>query len=276
MKVFVINRHKKPLMPTTPRKARLLLKSGKATIVKRTPFTIQLVYGSSGYTQEVKAGIDAGYGNIGFSVITEKEEVFGGEVRMMEGMSERLKERSRYRTQRRQRLRYRPCRFDNRRKEEGWLAPSIQHKLDTHVKVIELLKTILPISHLTIEVADFDIQKIANPNIEGKGYQEGEQYGFSQLRQYILHRDRHECQNPNCKNKAKQPILQVHHIGFWKKDRSDRPGNLITLCSKCHTPKNHKENGFLYGWQPKMKSFRPETFMNKVKRRLATVLCDIS
>ena len=88
MKVFVVNKNHRVLMPTTPRKARLLLKSGKARIIERTPFTIQLIYGSSGYIQKVKAGIDSGYKNIGFSAVTDKEELFGGEVQMMSGMSE--------------------------------------------------------------------------------------------------------------------------------------------------------------------------------------------
>ena len=276
MKVFVVNKHSRPLMPTTPRKARLLIKSGRARIFKRTPFTIQLIYGSYGYVQKVKAGIDSGYKTIGFSAVTDKKELFGGEVKMMSGMSERLKERSMYRTQRRNRLRYRKPRFDNRQREEGWLAPSIQHKLDTHFRVIEMLKTVLPISHLTVEVADFDIQKIKNPTIKGKEYQQGEQYGFSHLRQYILHRDQHQCQNPDCKNKSKQPILQIHHLGYWKEDYSERPGNLITLCSKCHVSKNHQKKGFLFGWQPSIKSFRPETFMSTVKWRLAKVANEIT
>ncbi|MGK7872385.1 MAG: HNH endonuclease, partial [Xenococcaceae cyanobacterium] len=106
---------------------------------------------------------------------------------------------------------------------------------------------------------------------QGKEYQVGVQYGFSHLRQYILHRDGHKCQNPDCKNKSKQPILQVHHIGFWKQDRTDRPGNLITLCHKCHTTKNHLKSGFLYGWEPKTKGFKPETFMSTVKVRLVKI-----
>lgn len=148
MKVFVVNKYGNPLMPTTPRKARLLLKSGLARIIKRTPFTIQLIYGSSGYVQEVKAGIDSGYQTIGYSASTDKEELLGGEVQMMNGMSKRLKERSMYRTQRRNRLRYRQPRFNNRKRDDGWLAPSIQHKLDTHFKVIEMLKSVLPILYL--------------------------------------------------------------------------------------------------------------------------------
>ena len=113
---------------------------------------------------------------------------------MMKGMSERLKECSMYRTQRRNRLRHRKPRFENRKKDKGWLAPSIQHKLDTHFKVIEMLKKVLPISQLTIEIADFDIQKIKNPDIQNRKYQQGEKYGFSHLRQYILRfRKEEEC-----------------------------------------------------------------------------------
>ncbi|WP_200894220.1 HNH endonuclease [Aneurinibacillus migulanus] len=80
------------------------------------------------------------------------------------------------------------------------------------------------------------------------------------------------CQHPHCKNKASNPILQVHHIGYWKGERSDRPGNLITLCDKCHTPANHQPGGILYGWKPKVKSFRPETFMSIVRWRLTHLL----
>ncbi|MEQ9370211.1 MAG: HNH endonuclease [Coleofasciculus chthonoplastes F3-SA18-01] len=131
-------------------------------------------------------------------------------------------------------------------------------------------KARLLLKSVTIEVAAFDIQKIKNPKIEGEQYQYGEQYGFDNLREYILHRDGHKCQNPNCKNIKDHPILQVHHLGFWKNppDRTDRPANLITLCTKCHTAKNHQKKGFLLGWEPKLKSFKGETFMTLVRWRL--------
>ena len=219
-------------------------------------------------------GIDAGYGNIGFSAVTDKEELVGGEVKMLEGMSERLKERAMYRRQRRNRLRHRAPRFDNRRRGEGWLAPSIQHRLDTHTRLIEMYQRVLPIKTIIIETANFDIQAIKDAGIEGVGYQQGDQAGFWNLREYILHRDDHECQSPVCveRRKQKQPkrtdILDVHHIGFWKQDRTDRPCNLITLCDKCHVGKEHQPKGMLYGWEPKLKGFKPETFMSTVRWRL--------
>jgi RRXRR protein len=268
MKVLVINKHGQPLMPTEPRKARLLLSSGKAKIIGRDPFTIQLIYGSSGYKQEVTLGIDAGYENIGFSAITEKSELIGGELKLLEGVNERNTERAKYRRQRRNRLRHRIKRFDNKRRFEGWLAPSIQHKFDAHVKLIERITSRLSITKTIIETAKFDIQKINNPDIEGKEYQEGSQLGYYNLTCYIRHRDNYQCQNPNCKGKS--DVLQIHHVGYWKikPDRSNRPGNLITLCDKCHTPANHKKGKFLFGWEPKVKSFKPETFMSTIYRKL--------
>ena len=149
------------------------------------------------------------------------------------------------------------------------MPPSTQHKLDSHRNLIERIKAVLPIRSVTIEVASFDPHKIKNPDVRGADYQQGEQFGFSHLREYILHRDQQQCQNPDCQNKAKQPILQVHHIGYWKNDRTDRPGNLLTLCSKCHTPANHKPGKLLYGWQPKVKSIRAATFMTMIYKRLA-------
>src|SRR5919202_6764036 len=139
-KVLVVNKYGRPLMPTTPRKARVLLNVGKAKIFARRPFTIQLLYGCRGYTQPVTLGIDAGYQTIGFSTVTETEELIGGEFKLLEGMSERITERRKYRVIRRNRLRHRKPRFDNRKRQAGWLAPSIQHKLDSHLKLVERLK----------------------------------------------------------------------------------------------------------------------------------------
>jgi hypothetical protein len=273
MKVFVINKDGRPLMPTTPRKARTLLESGKAKIAGRDPFTIQLSYGSTGCIQSVVLGIDAGYSTIGFSAISEKEELVGGELNLLPSVSERLTERRKYRVQRRNRLRHRAPRFDNRRRLAGWLPPSIQHKLDTHIRLVERIKARLPIARIIIETASFDIQKINNPEIEGAEYQAGEQLGYHNLTAYIRHRDNYKCQNPNCKSKPDTPT-QIHHLGYWKSqpDRSDRPGNLITLCVKCHTPANHQEGKLLFGWKPRVKSFKPETFMTIIYRRLLHVL----
>lgn len=271
--VYVLSKEGRPLMPTDRHgKVRHMLKNGKAKVVKAKPFTVQLTYETTSYTQEVTLGVDAGYQHIGFSAVTGGEELISGELHLLEGMSNRISNRAMYRNQRRQRLRYRRNKGLDNNKPKGWLAPSIQHKLDGHLKLVTRVKSLLPVTRVIIEVANFDIQAIKNPGISGSEYQQGEQKGFWNLREYILHRDNHQCQNPDCKNKAKTLVLQVHHIGFWKGDYTDRPDNLITLCDKCHRKENHKNGKLLWGWRPKVKPFRAETFMNTVRWKLVNTL----
>lgn len=139
------------------------MKQKKAIAKELKPFTVQLTYGTkSEYTQPITLGIDSGYINIGFSAITDKKELICGEVRLLQGVKDRLKEKLMYRRIRRSRLRYRKPRWNNRTKSkpQGWLAPSLQHKLDSHIKFIESLYNILPISKTIIEVANFDIQNL--------------------------------------------------------------------------------------------------------------------
>ncbi len=175
MLVYVLNKHGKPLMPCKPSKARKLLKQGKAKITQREPFTIQLIYGSSGYKQPITLGIDAGSKFIGVSATTEKQELFSAEVELRNDIVQLLSERRQYRRSRRYRkTRYRKPRFSNRvrSKNKGWLAPSIENKIQTHLKIVEKVHKILPITKIITEVASFDIQKIKNPNIEGVEYQQ--------------------------------------------------------------------------------------------------------
>jgi len=232
MFVYVLNCHGQPLMPCQPRKARLLLQEGKAKVAKIVPFTIQLLYGSSGYKQAVSLGIDAGSQHIGVSATTEQIVLFEAEVQPRTDIQPLLATRRQSRRARRSRkTRYRKGRFLNRKKRSGWLAPSVQHKVEAHLKTIRLVHKLLPVSRTTIEVAQFDIQKIRNPEIEGKDYQQGPQLGFWNVREYVLARDRHVCQW--CKGKSKDPILNVHHIES-RKTGGNSPDNLITLCKTCH------------------------------------------
>jgi len=267
--VYVISKDGKPLMPTERYgKVRRLLKQKLAKVVRLHPFTIQLEYDTTTYTQPVSLGIDSGYTYIGYSAITDKRELISGVFTLLSDISERLAKKREYRRLRRSRLRYRKPRFDNRKKPEGWLPPSIQHKVDSHIRFINLIKSILPITCTTIEVAVFDIQKIKDPTIQGIDYQHGEQKGFYNLREYILYRDNYTCQL--C-GKTNLP-LRVHHIGYWKGDLTNKPSNVITLCTQCASPKNHLPNEKLYGWKPKLKPFKEETFMSILRKRLANTL----
>lgn len=237
--VYVLNVDGKPLMPTSRHgKVRHLLKSGMAKIIKRTPFTIQLNYKTTNYTQEITLGVDAGSKYIGLSATTNKKELYSGVVELRNDIVGLLSTRREFRRTRRNRLKYRAPRFNNRvhSKNKGWLAPSIEYKINTHLKVIENLHKILPITKIIIEVASFDIQKIKNPDIAGKEYQEGEQLGFWNVREYVLCHDNHTCQH--CKGKSKDKVLNVHHIES-RKTGGNAPNNLITLCETCHT-KYHK------------------------------------
>ena len=270
MSVYVINKRNKPLMPTTEQKARKLLKHNKAKVIEIKPFTIQLLYQTGETKQDITLGIDSGYNNIGFSAITNKKELLVGEFKLLQGMKERLLEKAMYRKQRRSRLRYRKPRWNNRTKskQKGWLAPSLQHKLNSHIKFIDSLYKILPITKCIVEVANFDIQKMNNENISGIEYQQGDMMGFWNLREYILYRDGHKCQNPNCKNKDKKQILEVHHIKYKSLGGTNNPNNLITLCSKCHTSPNHKKGKFLYDWcteGKKVRGFKDATFMSMIR-----------
>jgi len=276
--VYVIGIDGKALMPTSNAKARILLKNNKAKVEESKPFTIQLTYKTeTEYTQKITLGIDSGYNNIGFSAITDKRELLVGELKLLQGMKERLLEKQMYRKQRRSRLRYRKPKWNNRTKskQKGWLAPSLQHKLDSHIKFIHYLYSILPITKCVVEIANFDIKKIKNPDIQGEKYQQGEMIGFWNLREYILHRDLHKCQNPNCKNKSKEKILEVHHIKYKSLGGTDNANNLITLCSKCHTSPNHKKGKFLWDWcqeEKKVRGFKDATFMSMIRWYLVNEL----
>jgi RRXRR protein/HNH endonuclease len=263
MFVFILNCLGEPLMPCKPRKARLLLKSGKAKVVKMVPFTLQLFYGSAGYKQEVSLGVDAGTRHIGVSATTEHMVLFEAEVKPRTDIQELLATRRQFRRARRSRkTRYRPGRFLNRKKPKGWLAPSVQHRVDAHLKTITMVRRFLPVSKTIIEVAQFDLQKIQHPEIEGKQYQEGPQLGFWNVREYVLFRDQHTCQW--CQGKSKDPVLNVHHIES-RKTGGDRPDNLITLCETCHDliHRTHQEHKITH----KGHGFRDATQMGMIRWR---------
>lgn len=239
--VYVQDIDGKPMMPTTRHgKVRRLLKDNKAVVVNTCPFTIKLTYKTSDYKQEIVLGVDAGTKHVGLSATTKSKELYSGEVILRNDVVELLSTRRESRRARRNRLRYRKPRFENRVKSKrlGWVAPSVRHKVDAHIRVIDNICSTLPISRIIVEIAQFDTQKIKNPDISGNEYQEGDQLGFWNVREYVLARDGHKCQH--CKGKSKDPILNVHHIES-RKTGGDSPSNLITLCETCHK-EYHKGN----------------------------------
>ena len=204
--VYVLDKNGQTLMPTDrPRKVRLMLQSGQAKVSK----------------------------HIGGSATTKIKVLYEVDVELRNDIVDLLSSRRELRRGRRNRkTRYRQAKFNNRRLGNGWLPPSIRQKIGTHLTVVENICKILPISRIMVETASFDIQKIKNTDIQGAEYQQGDQLGFWNIREYVLFRDNHTCQC--CKGKSKDKILNVHHIES-RKTGGNAPNNLITLCETCHT-----------------------------------------
>lgn len=263
--VYVLNNNGQSLMPTERYgKVRRLLKSGQAKVIDCCPFTIQLLYESTDVTQPVNLGIDAGSKTIGVSATTKDKVLYEAEVSLRNDITDLLStRRQNRRTRRNRKTKYRQPRFNNRvhSKNKGWLAPSVQQKVDFHIKAVENIYRILPVSKIIVEVASFDIQKIKNPDIQGIGYQHGEQLNFWNVREYVLFRDGHICQC--CKGKSKDKILNVHHIES-RKTGGDAPNNLITLCETCHKG-YHAGTVILPRTIKRGMSFKDATFMGVMR-----------
>lgn len=231
--VYVISHTGKALMPTNHHgKVKHLLREGRARVVRREPFTIQLLYNNTEYTQPITLGVDAGTTHVGLSATTESNELFAAEVTLRRDISGLLAARREARRARRNRkTRYRAPRFDNRRRPDGWLAPSVEQAVQSHLALIRKVHAILPVTKTVIEVAQFDTQLLKNPDIQGEQYQLGEHMGFWNVREYVLFRDNHTCQH--CHGKSGDKVLNVHHIES-RQTGGNAPNNLITLCETCH------------------------------------------
>ena len=273
--VYVLSKDGKPLMPTERHgKVRRMLRDGQAKVVRREPFTIQLLYETTEYTQPITLGVDAGSKHIGLSASTAKQELYAGEVQLRTDITEKLSTRREARRARRGRkTRHRKPRFNNRKRTDGWLAaPSVQHKVDCHLNRIAFVHTILPVSKIVVECAAFDTQKLRNPDISGKEYQQGEQMDFWNVREYVLFRDGHKCFH--CR-KEDVP-LNVHHLES-RKTGGDSPSNLITLCEACHKRYHSLTEKQQAKWKlPKRApSFRDAAFMGIMRWALYGKLKEI-
>jgi hypothetical protein len=259
--VCVISIDGNPLMPCKPAKARKLLKSGRAKIKKMYPFTIQLNFECENQIQDVTFSEDSGFFNIGFSAVTNKKELVSGTVVLDGRTSSRLTEKRMYRRGRRNKLWYRKPRFNNRKISKGWLPPSTQRRYDAHLKLLKLYNGILPITKIIIETAKFDIQKIENPDISGVEYQQGDMYGYQNMRAYLMAREKGKCQLCT-KEFTKGNPSHIHHLKERIEEGSNRAKNLSILHKKCHT-NLHKKKLKL----PAPKTIKAETFMSIIHKR---------
>lgn len=269
MRIFVMNMRGDPLMPCTQKKARILLKEGKAVIYKYDPFTIQLTYATGETKQDCHIGIDTGSKHIGMAITSENKVLFKGEIELRQDVKSNIDTKHIYRRSRRNRkTRYRQPRFLNRKRSDKWLPPSLQNRVDHTFHWIDTFCSLVSDPILHIEVGKFDTAKMINPEINGVDYQHGQTYGFFEERYFVFARDNYTCQ---CCGKSKDKILQTHHIIYRSNGGTDRVDNLITVCTDCHTSKNHQKGGILYKWQEqhkKVKQYKEPPFMNAIRKRI--------
>ena len=271
--VAVLSNVGKPMMPTTEYKARKLIEKGRAIPYQYKPmFTIMILDRSGGYTQPIELKEDTGYEHIGISVCSQKHEYERKEIITLLDEPEKHHDARMYRRTRRNRLGYRPPRFDNRKKENGWIPPSLQHKIDIHLYWFNQYAEVLPITDAVFEIGTFDTQRLnaiekGEKLPYGEDYQKGEQADFYTLRDAVFARDDYTCVVCG-KGIQDGAVLRTHHVGYRHGDRSNRMSNLVTVCDHCHTTKNHQEGGALYNLKSPTKKKANAAFMNVARQRI--------
>jgi 5-methylcytosine-specific restriction endonuclease McrA len=247
--IFVLSHDKQPLDPCHPARARQLLKAGKAAVFRRFPFTIILKerLAAESETQAHRVKLDPGSKTTGIAVVQEQtgRVVWAAELSHRgQQIRDRLLARQQIRRGRRQRkTRYRAARFLNRRRAAGWLAPSLQHRVETSITWTKRLMRLVPIRAMSTELVRFDTQLMQDAEISGVAYQQGELVGY-EVREYLLDKWQRRC--AYC-GKANIP-LQVEHIIPRSRGGSDRVDNLTLACESCNQRKGSQtaeEFGFL-------------------------------
>ena len=254
-------------MPCRPARARRLLKSGRARVVRLFPFTIRLVDRllEDSSVQPVLVKIDPGSRHSGFVVVRADEQghhhglFFIDIVHRGESIRDALTARRNCRRRRRGNLRHRAPRFLNRTKPQGWLPPSLQHRVDTVTSWVSKLTGLVPVTGLVEELVKFDAQKLQNPEISGNEYQQGTLFEY-EVREYLLEKFGRRCVYCGAENVP----LNIDHVVPKARGGSNRISNLVLACVDCNEKK---------GSQP-VEVFlknRPEV-LDRIKRRLKTSL----
>lgn len=219
--------------------------------------------------QPMEIGMDAGYQHVGVSVKSAKREYFSAQFDLLKDEKQHHDDCRKYRRSRRNRLRHRPCRFDKDTKPEGWIPPSLRHKAEVHIRIVENICKVAPIRKVTVEVGEFDPALLkamytGKEPPQGKDYQQGPLYFADSLRAAVFQRDQYTCQIcGKSAIKSKEPVhLHTHHALYWKGHHANTLNELITVCSDCHTPENHQKGGKLWGLTPDVPRLEGATFMN--------------
>jgi 5-methylcytosine-specific restriction endonuclease McrA len=239
--VFVLDAQKQPLKPIHPGRARILLASGKAAVIKRYPFTIILkTVIEQPEVPLLRIKIDPGSQTNGIALVNDTigEVVFAAElVHRGDTISKALRQQRAVRRGRRQRKpRYRKPRFNNRRRRGGWITPSLESRVANVLTWTKRFLRLCPISALSLELVKFDLQQMDNPEISGVEYQQGTLFGY-ELRQYILEKWDRTCSYCGVTNVP----LQVEHIQAKANGGTDRISNLCLACAACNKAKGTQD-----------------------------------
>ena len=237
-RVLVLDKNKEPLMPTHPARARQLLKKGRAAVYRRYPFTIIILDREGGDVQSVAFKIDPGSRTTGIVLVADfkrgKRVIWAAELthRGLQIKGALLSRRQLRRGRRTRKCRYRQPRFDNRRRVEGWLPPSLQSRVDNIITWAARLYRFCPIASISQELVRFDTQKMQNPEISGVEYQQGELAGY-EVREYLLEKWGRKCAYCGAENVP----LEVEHITPKARGGSNRVSNLAIACNPCNIRK---------------------------------------
>ncbi|MFB2982170.1 RNA-guided endonuclease IscB [Microseira sp. BLCC-F43] len=237
--VFVLDTYKRPLDPIHPCIARHLLNAGKAAVFRRYPFTIILKEARPDVpVQCLELKLDPGSKVTGIAIKQGNKIIFGAELqhRGQQIKDTLLSRRQLRRGRRNRKTRYRKARFLNRTRPEGWLAPSLQHRVLTTLTWVRKFMRLTPIKSITQELVRFDLQQIENPEISGVEYQQGELQGY-EVREYLLAKWEPKCVYCGAKNVP----LEVEHIEPRSKGGSDRVSNLALACTPCNQAKGNQD-----------------------------------
>jgi len=268
MSVCVLDRSGKPLMPCTEKRAHLLLERGRARVHRVMPFVIRLIdrHTDDCALQPLRIKLDPGSKTTGLALVRDTELVDAATGEIQHGaavlnlfelvhrgrqISEALTARRAMRRRQRGNLRYRAPRFLNRTRPAGWLAPSLQHRVDTTLAWVKRLQRWAPVTALSSELVRFDLQALDNPDIKGAQYQQGTLAGY-EVREYLLEKWGRQCAYCG----AEHVPLQVEHIHPKARGGSNHVSNLTLACSACNQAKG---------------AHSIEDFLAKNPKRLATI-----
>lgn len=237
--VPVVGSDGRPLMPCTGKRARLLLERGRARVYRRMPFTIQLKDRSQDdcELQPLQLKIDPGSRGTGLAITRADKEGELSVIALYElehrgiQIRDKLRSRAMFRRARRQRkTRYRQPRFDNRTKPEGWLAPSLMHRVHTTMTWVRRLQAQYPITSICVESVKFDMHKLRHPEIHGVQYQHGELYKY-EVKEYLLEKWGRRC--AYCDN-PKVSRFEIDHGTPRSRGGADSIWNFVLSCHTCN------------------------------------------